>query len=147
MSLLRQPPCERSLYGSAVRSSRRQSQRSKCMRVSAAGGAERRSRKVRGKCFVTKDVSLPAKEICQLPFTPFTDHLQIQLLPFDLSSDGKAQPGCVLQNIDTDQIIPAEYLTLVPSKVRSPAHKASHGPVGKFFEKICLDYGSAGAFS
>lgn len=24
----------------------------------------------------------------------------------------------VVQNIDTDQIIPAEYLTLVPSKVR-----------------------------
>lgn len=24
-----------------------------------------------------------------------------------------------MQNIDTDQIIPAEYLTLVPSKVRA----------------------------
>lgn len=24
-----------------------------------------------------------------------------------------------MQNIDTDQIIPAEYLTLVPSKVRT----------------------------
>jgi hypothetical protein len=28
-------------------------------------------------------------------------------------------PSFVMQNIDTDQIIPAEYLTLVPSKVRN----------------------------
>lgn len=30
-----------------------------------------------------------------------------------------------LQNIDTDQIIPAEYLTLVPSKVKLPCSNSS----------------------
>jgi hypothetical protein len=52
---------------------------------------------IRGKCFVTKDV-----RVCCCTFrahTPLTVTLP--------------------QNIDTDQIIPAEYLTLVPSKVRA----------------------------
>ena len=63
--------------------------------MQAAGAA----RVVRGKCFVTKDVSP-----CSALSAPL-------LLPCDLT------PHAVLQNIDTDQIIPAEYLTLVPSKV------------------------------
>jgi hypothetical protein len=38
-----------------------------------------------------------------------------------------AAPVGALQNIDTDQIIPAEYLTLVPSKVRPLVSRKATG--------------------
>ena len=63
--------------------------------------ALQKTRVVRGKCYVTKDAS-----------TPFVQPLFLAALPFaELTFER------LMQNIDTDQIIPAEYLTLVPSKV------------------------------
>ena len=59
-------------------------------------------RKVRGKAFVTKDVCLP----------PVAGN--ISTVRYDCWF--RPDKGC-LQNIDTDQIIPAEHLTLVPSDV------------------------------
>lgn len=62
------------------------------LRVVSCSAADGSKRVIKGKCFVTKDV----RAACASRF----DH-----------------PNTHAQNIDTDQIIPAEYLTLVPSKV------------------------------
>ena len=67
--------------------------------MAAQAVAGDKTRLVRGKCYVTKDVSL-------LGSSAATRHLLV------LSAAACAQ------NIDTDQIIPAEHLTLVPSDVR-----------------------------
>lgn len=42
----------------SVGKERRPAARGRCVTVRAAGGNEKRSRKVKGKCFVTKDVSV-----------------------------------------------------------------------------------------
>lgn len=83
----------KSLHGSNTKLSQSHTERRaatsrRVVEVSAAGGTEKRSRKVRGKCFVTKD------------------------------------------NIDTDQIIPAEYLTLVPSKPEEYEKIGSYAMIG-----------------
>jgi len=57
------------------------------------------ARVVRGTCFVTKDVSTRASRGGVVVYYVAKSH------------------KLFAQNIDTDQIIPAEYLTLVPSKV------------------------------
>lgn len=82
---------------------RRQGVRSGGVIVRASIGPQKVVRVVRGKCFVTRDVSsgtcpkmLAGKHITQC---------------------SSVDSMVYLQNIDTDQIIPAEYLTLVPSKV------------------------------
>lgn len=62
--------------------------------------AQQKTRIVRGKCYVTKDVCVVVG--------------QALFLPCSYCQLGSCY---MLQNIDTDQIIPAEYLTLVPSKV------------------------------
>ena len=52
--------------------------------------------------------------------TPISIHMPLLVnVGFPLTS-----PPPSVQNIDTDQIIPAEYLTLVPSKVR-PLNKCT----------------------
>lgn len=66
--------------------------------VQAAG----KTRVVRGKCYVTRDVSVPSgRRLC----------VRVSCLIHQIND------VTLVQNIDTDQIIPAEYLTLVPSKV------------------------------
>ena len=62
---------------------------------------------IKGKCYVTRDVSGSCSSSweCCVWGVPLPDaDLPAACLP-------------AVQNIDTDQIIPAEYLTLVPSKV------------------------------
>ena len=78
--------------------------------------ALQKTRVVRGKCYVTKDASA----------------LSVQPLFLAVLLFARLQPESVLQNIDTDQIIPAEYLTLVPSKVFQlpfPSHFGSRSSV------------------
>ena len=48
--------------------------------------------------------------------------------------------GCLWQNIDTDQIIPAEYLTLVPSKARPSASAATTVAVSKWLRSASSFY-------
>jgi hypothetical protein len=71
---------------------------------------EGQPRVISGKCFVTRDVGTWASESCSCSRYPHH--------PPDASRQLTGYPCLTLQNIDTDQIIPAEYLTLVPSKVR-----------------------------
>ena len=79
-------------------------QRRSCRRrgvFAQANGKDITARIVRGKCYVTRDVRVqPAW--CRLA------HLWLVYF---------TEIGVWVQNIDTDQIIPAEYLTLVPSRV------------------------------
>ena len=119
MSLLRGSPCERRIYGSSYQQHQpsKRGQRQIRLNVSAAGGSERRSRRVRGKCFVTKDVS------AQTLHTVHTIQHLFNQSKFAASVCWRVlKVAEILQNIDTDQIIPAEYLTLVPSKV-SPSSR------------------------
>lgn len=83
----------------------RAASRARTVRVQAkVQKAEGAPRVVRGKCFVTKDVRISLH--MALLYTDYGPVIKLFLR---------------LQNIDTDQIIPAEYLTLVPSKVRKSA--------------------------
>jgi hypothetical protein len=76
-------------------------QRSRVVRVQAkVVRPEGAPRVVKGKCYVTKDVRARIPPSQQLYGARQSIYIAIGL-----------------QNIDTDQIIPAEYLTLVPSKV------------------------------
>ena len=79
--------------------------------LSAAKGTDSGNRRViRGPCFVTRDVRLTmAKMLLQC-------YVCVVVPVWKLLEDADVMTPS-LQNIDTDQIIPAEYLTLVPSKV------------------------------
>lgn len=76
----------------------------RCSRRYTLIQAVQKTRVVRGPCYVTRDVSVVAH----------------------LARLGRQVKFLLLQNIDTDQIIPAEYLTLVPSKV---GLRCPHPPV------------------
>lgn len=75
-------------------------------------------RVVRGKVFVTRDVSRAVEQLAAEMHEGGPHQsggrealiCPLHRLPLDSTA-------LSLQNIDTDQIIPAEYLTLVPSKV------------------------------
>ena len=82
--------------------------------LSAARGTDSGNRRViRGPCFVTRDVRLSRAQMLL-----YCSVCAVVLVRELLEGADVMTPS--LQNIDTDQIIPAEYLTLVPSKVRFP---------------------------
>ena len=79
--------------------------------VAAANSSSGNSRVIRGPCFVTRDVSALLAQSCFI-----NEASAVPRLDSRRPNMNKAVT-LHLQNIDTDQIIPAEYLTLVPSKV------------------------------
>ena len=91
--------------------------------LSAARGTDSGNRRViRGPCFVTRDVRLSRAQMLLYCFV-----CAVVLVRELLEGADVMTPS--LQNIDTDQIIPAEYLTLVPSKVRLPHTKPERMPL------------------
>ena len=79
--------------------------------VSAANGTGSGNRRIiRGPCFVTRDVRLTTASVKLYRYFCVVVPIRLLLEDADVMTPS-------LQNIDTDQIIPAEYLTLVPSKV------------------------------
>ena len=112
-------------HSSGKRSAKRHALRVSRIVAAANTSSNGNSRVIRGPCFVTRDVSF----LWLIGIVSVSIQLECGLIT--------ALLVCLrllilhLQNIDTDQIIPAEYLTLVPSKVRTACSHSSISSASK----------------